>query len=142
MKLLRLRLRQKTQRASQPRLMLQQAAPSRTARAQSQLRHPWWPPSQPNPWWRCAATTDLAKRKPQPHWGATHGPGHGLVTETPAQAATEARDLKAVASVMTEACVKIGAPVWATPLSVRSAKRWSAPKCLCANWQRKPMAKR
>ena len=85
------------------------------------------PLSPPSPWWRCEVTTDPDKRKPKPPWGATRGPGHGLVTEMHAQAATEGRDLKAVASVKTEASVKIGAPVWATPLSVRSAKRWSAP---------------
>jgi hypothetical protein len=38
--------------------------------------------------------------------------------------------------------VKTAALVWAMRLSVLSAKPWSAPKCPCANWPRKPMAKR
>ena len=31
---------------------------------------------------------------------------------------------------------------WAIPLSVRNEKPWSVPKCLCANWPHKRMAKR
>ena len=31
--------------------------------------------------------------------------------------------------------------VWAIPPSVPSAKPWSVPKCRCASWRPKPMAR-
>lgn len=37
--------------------------------------------------------------------------------------------------------VKTVGRAWVMPLSVRNAKPWSVPKCRCANWPRKPMAK-
>ncbi len=37
--------------------------------------------------------------------------------------------------------VRTGGRAWVMPLSVRNAKPWSVPKCRCANWQRKRMAK-
>lgn len=49
---------------------------------------------------------------------------------------TEVRVVKAVISV------KTGVRVSVTPLSAPNAKPWSVPKCRCANWPHKPMAKR
>lgn len=146
MNLQRLQLRQKTQRASLPRRMLQQPAPSRTARAQSPLRHPWWPPSQPNPWWRCAATTDRAKsaRKRQP--GAMGVEMAALASVERAQVATEAQvpAVLVIAEVIvwvTEVRAKTAARVWVMRHSVPNAKPWSAPKCRCANWPHKHTAR-
>jgi hypothetical protein len=150
MKLLRLQLRQKTQRASQPRLMLQQAAPSRTARAQSQLRHPWWPPSQPNPWWRCAATTDLAKSAQKRLLGAMGVEMAALASVVRAQVATAAQVQAAlviavlnaeVIVLVTALRVKTAARVWVMRHSEPSAKPWSAPKCRCASSLRKHTAR-
>ena len=32
-------------------------------------------------------------------------------------------------------------PVWVIPLSVPNAKPWNAPRCRCASWRPKPMAR-
>jgi hypothetical protein len=148
--LLLLQLRQTTQRASLQRRMLQQAAPIRTARAQSKLRHPWWPPSQPNPWWRCAATTDLAKSAPKRLLGAMGVEMAALASVVRAQVATAAQVPAAlvigvlnaeVIVLVTEPRVKTAARVWVMRLSAPSAKPWSAPKCRCASWLRKHTAR-
>ena len=145
-----LQLRQKTRQASLPRLMLQQPAPSRTARAQSQLRHPWWPPSQPNPWWRCVATTDLAKSAQKRLLGAMGVEMAALASVVRAQVATAAQVpavlviavLNAeVIVLLTEVRAKTVARVWVTRHSAPSAKPWSAPKCRCASWPRKHTAR-
>lgn len=150
MNLQRPQLRQKTQRASLQRLMLQQPAPSRTARAQSQLRHPWWPPSQPNPWWRCAATTDLDKSVLKRLLGAMGVEMAALVSVVRAQVATAAQVpavlviavLNAeVIVLVTEVRVKTVARVWVMRHSAPSAKPWSAPKCRCASWPHKHTAR-
>ena len=49
----------------------------------------------------------------------------------------------ATAVVVAKAVIsaKTAVRVWAMPLSVPSAKPWSAPKCRCANWPRKRTAK-
>ena len=150
MKLQRLQLRQKTQRASLPRLMLQQPAPRRTARAQNQLRHPWWPPSQPNPWWRCAATTDLDKSVLKRLLGAMGVEMAALVSVVRAQVATAAQVpavlviavLNAeVIVLVTEVRVKTAPRVWVMRHSAPSAKPWSAPKCRCASWPHKHTAR-
>ena len=145
-----LQLRQKTRQASLPRLMLQQPAPSRTARAQSQLRHPWWPPSQPNPWWRCVATTDLAKSAQKRLLGAMGVEMAALASVVRAQVATAAQvpavlviavlNAEVIVSV-TEPRVKTAARDWVMRLSAPNAKPWSAPKCRCASWPHKRMAR-
>jgi hypothetical protein len=45
------------------------------------------------------------------------------------------------ASRMATSTVAIADRVWAMRLFVPSARRWNAPKCRCANWRPKPMAK-
>jgi hypothetical protein len=142
MKLQRLQLLQKTQRASLPCLMLQQPAPSWTARAQSQLRHPWWPPSQPNPWWRCAATTDLAKSAQKRLLGAMGVEMAALASVVRAQVATAAQvPAVLVIAVLNAVRVKTVARVWVMRHSAPSAKPWSAPKCRCASWPHKHTAR-
>ncbi len=46
-----------------------------------------------------------------------------------------------VTGVRVARAVKTVARAWVMPLSVPSAMRWSAPRCRCANWPRKPTAK-
>jgi hypothetical protein len=130
-----LQFRQATQRASLQRLMLQQPAPSRTARAQRKLRHLWWPPSQPNPWWRCAATTDLAKSARKRLLGAMGVEMAALASVVRAQVATAAQVPAALVIVwVTEVRVKTAARAWVMRLSAPNAKPWSVLKCRCANW--------
>ncbi len=141
MNLQRPQLRQKTQRASLQRLMLQQPAPSRTARAQSQLRHPWW---------RCAATTDLDKSVLKRLLGAMGVEMAALVSVVRAQVATAAQVPAVLVIVVlnaevivlvTEVRVKTVARVWVMRHSAPSAKPWSAPKCRCASWPHKHTAR-
>ena len=143
-------LRQTNKPARLQRLMLQLPVPSRTARAQSQLRHPWWPPSQPNPWWRCVATTDLAKSAQKRLLGAMGVEMAALASVVRAQVATAAQVpavlviavLNAeVIVLLTEVRAKTVARVWVTRHSAPSAKPWSAPKCRCASWPRKHTAR-
>ena len=150
MNLQRPQLRQKTQRASLSRLMLQQPAPRRTARAQNLLRHPWWPPSQPNPWWRCAATTDLDKSVLKRLLGAMGVEMDALESVVRAQVATAAQVPAVLVIVVlnaevivlvTEVRVKTVARVWVMRHSAPSAKPWSAPKCRCASWPHKHTAR-
>lgn len=141
-----LQFRQATQRASLQRLMLQQPAPSRTARAQRKLRHLCWPPSQPNPWWRCAATTDLAKSARKRLLGAMGVEMAALASVVHAQVATAAQVPAAlvIAEVIvwvTEVRVKTAARAWVMRHSAPNAKPWSVPKCRCANWPRKRTVK-
>ena len=148
--MLLLPLRQTTQRASPQRLMIQQPAPSQTVRAQSKLRHPWWPPSQPNPWWQCAATTDQAKNARKRLLGAMGVEMAALASVVRAQVATAAQVLAAlvievlnaeVIVLVTELRVKTVARVWVMRHSAPSARPWSAPKCRCASWPRKHTAR-
>ena len=148
--MLLLQLRQTTQRASPQRLMIQHPAPSQTARAQSKLRHPWWPPSQPNLWWQCVATTDLAKNARKRLLGAMGVEMAALASVVRAQVATAAQVLAAlviavlnaeVIVLVTELRVKTAARVWVMRHSAPSARPWSAPKCRCASWPRKHTAR-
>jgi hypothetical protein len=75
--------------------------------------------------------------------GATADP----VTGVHAQVATVAQIASVTAALVVHPAkgvisVKTEAPVWAMPPSARSVKPWSVPKCRCANWRHKPMAKR
>lgn len=129
---------------------LHQRRQNLTAQPKSSLRHPLWPPSLPNLWWPCAATTVLAKSAPKPLPGATadvmaalasavRAPG---VTADLALAASATVVLNAAATVLATAHpVKTGAHVWVMRLSARNAKPWSAPKCRCASWPLRPTAK-
>ena len=143
-------LRQTNKPARLQRLMLQLPAPSRTPQAQSKLRHPWWPPSQPNPWWRCAATIGPAKSVPKRLPGATADVMVVQASVVLAQVATEAQAPAALVIAVlseevivsvTEPRVKTAARDWVMRLSAPNAKPWSAPKCRCANWPRKRTAK-
>ena len=139
-------LRQKTplkHRSNQPRLLPSMPPPRRM----HLLKHqpPPHPPSPQNPWWPCVATTGLAKRKQKLLGDVTGvmpavmaGPASGALARVVTVwviGVSAAHPVKVVISVMTEA------PAWAMPLSALSVKPWSVPKCRCANWQRKPMAK-
>ena len=143
-------LRQTNKPARLQRLMLQLPAPSRKPQAQSKLRHPWWPLSQPNPSWLCAATTGPAKSVPKRLPGATADVTVVQVSVVLAQVATAAQApaalviavLNAEAIVLvTEVRVKTAARVWVMRHSAPSARPWSAPKCRCASWPRKHTAR-
>lgn len=140
MKPQRLQLRQKTQRASQPSLALQQPAPNRTARAQSPLRHPLWPPSQPNLWWRFAATTDLAKSARKRLLAAMDVQMAALESVVPAQVPA-ALVIAVVIVLVTAVRAKTVARDWVMRHSAPNAKPWNALKCRCASWLRKRTAK-
>ena len=146
MKPQRLQQRQKTQRASQPSLALQQPAPNRTALAQSPLRHPLWPPSQPNLWWRFAATTDLAKSARKRLLAAMDVQMAALESVVPAQVATAAQVpaalvIAVVIVLVTAVRAKTVARDWVMRHSAPNAKPWNALKCRCASWLRKRTAK-
>ena len=119
------------------------------------LRPPWPRPNPPSLLWRCVVMTVLAKRKQK-----LLQVGMAAVMADPVSAArvrVVTGDRAALASVavnvvgtvlVTGAGVvkavisgKTGVRVWAMPLSVPSARPWNAPKCRCANWPHKPMAK-
>ncbi len=122
---------------------LHQRRQNLTAQPKSRLRHLWRPPSLPNPWWPCAATTVLAKSAPKPLPGATADVMAALASAVRAPGVTEAQALAALATgalnaaatvLATEHPVKTGVLVWVMRLSARNAKPWSAPKCRCASW--------
>lgn len=109
-----------------------------------------WPPSLPNPWWPCAATTVLAKSAPKPLPGATADVMAALVSAVRAPGVTADQALAASATVALNAAatvlaivhpVKTEAHVWVMRLSARNAKPWSAPKCRCASWPLRPTAR-
>jgi hypothetical protein len=140
-------LRQKTplkHRSNQPRLLPSMPPPKWMHLLKQQP--PPHPPSPQNLWWPCVATTDLARRKQKLLGGVTvvmpavmAGPASGALARVVTVwviGVSAARPVKAVIFVMTEA------PAWAMPLSALSVKPWSVPKCRCANWRRRPMAKR
>jgi hypothetical protein len=86
--------------------------------------------------------TDLVKRKPNPLQGGMAA----MVAVMPVLAngvrVLVETDSVSVAHVATAVIsVKTGVLVWAMPPSVRNEKPWIGPKCRCANWRRKPMAK-
>jgi hypothetical protein len=107
-------------------------------------------PSPPNPWWLCGVTTVQAKRKQKllaAETVAMHGATADPVTVVHAQVATAAQtvsvtEARVVLPAKVEISAKTEAHAWAIPPSALSEKPWSAPKCRCANWRRRPMAKR
>ena len=129
---------------------LHQRRQNLTALPKRSLRHPLWPPSLPNPWWQCVATTVLAKSAPKPLPGATADVMAALasaarapaVTEAPALAALATGVLNVVETVLVIAHpVKTEVRVWVIRLSAPSVKPWSAPKCRCASWPPRRMAR-
>jgi hypothetical protein len=115
-----------------------------------------WPrPNRPSLLWRCAAMTVRVKRKPKPLQvemvvmaAATAVRASGVpvrvATVDLAARVSVAETVLVTAVAVAKAVIsaKTGVRVWAMPLSVPSAKPWSVPKCRCANWPHKPMAKR
>ena len=98
--------------------------------------------------------TDLVKRKPNPLQGGMAAmvavmpvPANGVrvlveTVDLAGQVNAVETDSVSVAHVATAVIyVKTGVLVWAMPPSVRNEKPWIGPKCRCANWRRKPMAK-
>jgi hypothetical protein len=69
------------------------------------------------------------------------------VTATPDPATAQAIAVPArvigatVSRVVISQTVASVPPVWAIPLSVPNAKPWNVPRCRCANWRPKPMAR-
>lgn len=121
-----------------------------TAQAKSSLRHPLSPPSLPNPWWPCVATTDPAKSVLRHLLGAMADVMADLASAARAPAVTEGQVLAALATGVlnvVETVLAIAHPVktevrvWAIRLSARNAKPWSALKCRCASWPRKRTAR-
>ena len=111
------------------------------------LLRPWPRPNPPSLLWRCGAMTAPAKRKQKPLQVATAAamadPASAVrvpgLTEAPvAQVSALATAVVVAKAVMS---ARTAVRVWAMPLSVLSAKPWSAPKCRCANWPRKRTAK-
>ena len=140
------RLRQTNKPATRQLPKRRKPRPMRTACAQKSLRHPWSHPSPPNPWWRCAATTGPAKSVPKglpAAMAARASAGRAPVAtgvQVPAALVTEV--LNAVVIVLaTVDRVKTAARAWEMRLSAPNAKPWSGPKCPCASWQHKRMAK-
>ena len=126
-----------------PMPLLQQICPLK-------LQRQWHPPSPPNPWWLCGVTTALGKRKQKllaAETVAMQSVTADPVTVVHAQVATAAQTVSVTAArgvhpAKAEISAKTEAPVWAIPPSARSEKPWSAPKCRCANWRLRHMAKR
>ena len=129
---------------------LHQQRQNLTAQAKSSLRHPLCPQSLPNPWWPCVATTDPAKSVLRHLLGAMADVMAALASAARAPGGTADQALAASATVALNAAatvlaivhpVKTEAHVWVMRLSARNAKPWSAPKCRCASWPRKRMAR-
>ena len=114
------------------------------------LQRQWHPPSPPNPWWLCGVTTALGKRKQKllaAETVAMQSVTADPVTVVHAQVATAAQTASVTAARVVHPAkgvisAKTVAPVWAMLPSARSVKPWSVPKCRCANWRHRPMAKR
>jgi hypothetical protein len=139
----------KLRRMNKP-VRLHQRRQNLTAQPKSSLRHPLCPPSLPNPWWPCVATTDPAKSVPRHLLGAMADVMAALASAARAPAVIEVRALAALAIGVLSAgetdlaiahLVKTEVRVWAIRLSAPSAKPWSALKCRCASWPRKRMAR-
>ena len=122
-------------------LMLQQKP-----RSKLQLNQPPWskPQHQSKRWWRCAAMTARARRKPSPHLLG------GLVTNPEPVAmmgrlGVEAQTLpdRAEALMRRAAAMRLNrvARAWVTPLSALNAMPLSKPTTPCAVWPCKPTAK-
>ena len=120
--------------------------PLRTACSQKSLRRLWLHPSPPNLWWRCAVTIGLAKSVPKHQPGAMAAVMAVLASAGRAPVATGVQvpaDLvtAVVIALATVSLVKTAARAWAMRLSAPNAKPWSGPKCPCANWRHKRMAR-
>ena len=106
--------------------------------------------SPPNLWWRCAATIGLAKSDPKHLLGAMAAVMAALASagrapvatgvQVPAVLVTEGLNAGAIA-LATALREKTAARAWEMRLSAPNAKPWSGPKCPCASWQHKRMAK-
>ena len=117
--------------------------PSRTQAANTG-QHPLLWASQPNPWLPFVAMTDPDKSAQKRQRAVTVDATHALVSAVRDQALTAARAaaatvLQTVRHVVISA--KNAAHVWAMQPFAPNARPWSAPKCLCANWPHKHMAK-
>jgi hypothetical protein len=136
--LLKPRLKPRQMRHRKQLLMSRQNPRSKLQLNLHQLRKPL---RRLKRWWLCAATTDLARRKPSPH------PLDDLVTN-PVRVATMARPAAVVQMLLDPAVVPMQhvaatplspvARAWATPHSARNAKPSSKPTTLCAAWPCKP----
>jgi hypothetical protein len=145
-----LRLRQMNKPATRQLPMRHKQVPIRTACLQKSLRHPWLLPSPPNPWWRCAATTGLAKSVLKHQRAAMAAVMAALAS---AGRAPEVTGVQVLAALVTEVLnagvivlatvdrVKTAARVWVMRLSAPNAKPWSGPKCPCASWRHKRTAR-
>jgi hypothetical protein len=110
----------------------------------------WHHPSLSNPLWLFEVTTVPVKRKQKRVAHATaamHGATADPVSAVHAQLATAAQTASVTAARVVHPAkgvisAKTVAPVWAMLPSARSVKPWSVPKCRCANWRHRPMAKR
>ena len=106
--------------------------------------------SPPNRWWLFEVTTVRVKRKQKllaGETGAMHGATVDLVTVAHAQLATAAQTVtvtavRVVHPAKGEISVKTEAHAWVIPPFALKEKPWSGPKCRCANWRHRPMAKR
>ena len=84
------------------------------------------------------------KRKPKPRvpeMAVTRDAMAVPASEVHARERTEAGSAIGAALLLAVISAKTGVPVWVMPLSAHNEKPWSVPKCRCANWQLKPMAK-
>ena len=124
--------------------------PSRTPRQHKRRLPPWFPPSLPNPWWRCAVTTDPVKNGLRHPLDAMAVEMAALASAARAPVVTEAQALVALAIVALSAQgivlaivgpVKTEALAWVMRLFAPNAKPWSAPRCRCASWPRKRTAR-
>ena len=120
--------------------------PIRTACVQKSLCRLWLYPRPPNPWWRCAETIDLGKSVPKHLPAVMAAVMAALASAGRAPAAT---GVQVPAVLVTEVLIalatvslgKTAARAWEMRLSAPNAKPWSEPKCHCASWLLKRMAR-
>ena len=107
-------------------------------------------PAPPTPAWGGGATTGPAKSGRRGRPGATADVTVVQAGVVLAQVATEALVQAALVIAVlseevivsvTEPRVKTAARDWVMRLSAPNAKPWSAPKCRCASWPHKHMAR-
>jgi hypothetical protein len=119
-----------------------QTPSSRQAKLQPQ--HQPLSPSPLNPWLRFAATTGPVKSAQKRQLAVTGDATHVLVSAVRARVLTAARAV-AVTVLQTVRHEVISAKnavhVWAMRPFAPNVRPWSAPKCRCANWPHKRMAK-
>jgi hypothetical protein len=91
--------------------------------------------------------TAQVRRKPKHLQAVMADAMAARVTATPDPATAQAIVVPAqviaatVSRVVISQTVASVRPVWAIPLSAPNAKPWSVPRCRCANWRPKPMAR-